>query len=114
MSISDVNIPLLRVGDKLYRIESRPLGNTKIRQKSVITRTIKSIEGDTVRWHETNSPSSIWRVKREYTLFHPAPPRRHYSISADRHEEEVKHAAALAARQRADFSARRKAAKAAS
>lgn len=111
MSISDSNLPLLRAGDKCYRIESRFMGNTTIRQRSIVTRTIHEIIGDVVHWKETTRTTSMHSLRREYTLFHPVPPARFMDTSKYWHEEEVKKASDLAAKQRADFAARRKAAK---
>lgn len=125
MAIKPSDIELLKVGDVIYRNMRFGVGNTTMTEVSTFKVKILEILLDErgqkkfkVNWNGNYETFHAHRIE-SFFLFHPKPQRscrdwfpRDLEASRKRHEEDVAEAAEKAKEERAEWRARRKAAKA--
>lgn len=108
----------IEVGERLYSKSRYRMGNTTMSHTAIYVSIVKevfrredgSVESAMIIWNG-NRPEKQWasQIKITYSRFHPKPHQRPFSGSD--YDEEVRHAAEIAAEERAAYRARVKAKK---
>ncbi len=107
----------IEVGERLYSKRRYKMGNTTVSHTAIYISVVKEVhrrEDGTVEWAmiswNGNRPEKRFTSQiKKYSRFHPKPHRRPFSD--DNYDEQVRHAAEIAAEERAAYRARVKAKK---